>query len=140
MHFAVQGKTVQKQNKTKKTKTKPKTGQTAAKAHLRPTQYTSNDNLWGDMQMQPEHTEGPAPFQHGLICNDIFRGQMEREEKKTAGETVVFGSGTCCSLVHFLRVSAPVNGPSLVKTAIPQTIFAAAHTMVVSLSMRSSMV
>lgn len=39
MHFAVQEKTVKKN--------KIKIGQTAAKAHLRPTQCTSNDNLWG---------------------------------------------------------------------------------------------
>lgn len=66
---------------------------------------------------------------------------MEREENNTVGETVEFGSrGTRRSLVHVLRVSAPVNGPSLVNSAIPQTRVAAAHTMVVSLSMRSSIV
>lgn len=91
--------------------------------------------------MQMQYNEGSAPVQHDWICNNIFRGQMEREENNTAGETMEFGSGgTCRSLVHVLRVSAPVNSPSLVNPATSQTPVEAAHTMVVSLSMRSSMV
>lgn len=93
------------------------------------------------MQMQPEHTEGAAPVQRGLICNDIFRGQMEQMEEKQHGwrNVGIIWQGNMPPFGTFLEGHHSSKQSFSCKFINPSQL-PFAHTMVVSLSMRSSMV